>query len=185
VDRSFSKQSSISGDDLNDIDDDDDEASADDSKKKKKKYCHTPFIFRMLKLNGPEWRWILLGAIGSLTYGAIQPLFALFFTQIYGLFAEPDLNEQKRLTSIYAGGIFLVGFIGGVAQFLSTVGFSKSGEELTLRMRKLTFAAILRQEMGYFDHETNAVGALVTRLSSDASALKVRLHEINSLVDIR
>jgi len=32
---------------------------------------------------------------------------------------------------------------------------------------------MLRQEMGYFDSETNSVGALVTRLSSDASALKV------------
>ena len=112
VDRSFSKQSSALGDDLNDIDDDeDDETLSDDPKTKKKKHCHTPFIFRMLKLNGPEWRWILLGTICSITYGAIQPLFALFFSQIYGLFAEPDLNEQKRLTSIYAGWIFLVGLV--------------------------------------------------------------------------
>lgn len=123
-------------------------------------------------MNSPEWRWIVLGAISSLIYGAIQPLFALFFAKIYGLFAEPDLNEQKRLTSLYAGMIFLIGFGGGVTQFLSSVGFAKSGEELTIRMRKLTFSAMLRQEMAYFDYENNSVGALVTRLSSDAAAIK-------------
>jgi hypothetical protein len=32
---------------------------------------------------------------------------------------------------------------------------------------------MLRQEMSYFDYEANSVGALVTRLSSDAAALKV------------
>jgi hypothetical protein len=40
-------------------------------------------------------------------------------------------------------------------------------------MRKLTFSAMVRQEMSYFDYEMNSVGALVTRLSSDAAALKV------------
>jgi ATP-binding cassette subfamily B (MDR/TAP) protein 1 len=131
-----------------------------------------------LKLNAPEWRWILLGASSSIIYGASQPIFALFFAQIYSLFAVPDLEEQKRLTTLYAAAIFLIGVAAGLTQFASSVGFAKSGEELTMRMRKITFAAILRQEMGYFDHEANSVGALVTRLSSDASALKVRLSEV-------
>jgi len=171
--RSFSKQSSDTNDDLDEKDDDDEETTSDDPSKKKKKRSHTPFLFKILKLNAPEWPWILMGGICSLIYGAIQPIFALFFSRIYGLFAEPDLEKQKHLTSIYAAAIFLIGFTGGVTQFLTTVGFAKSGEELTMRMRKLTFAAILRQEMGYFDSEMNSVGALITRLSSDASAIKV------------
>jgi ABC-type multidrug transport system fused ATPase/permease subunit len=130
-------------------------------------------VFKILKINAPEWPWILMGAICSLLYGATQPIFALFFSQIYKLFAEPNLEEQTRLTSIYAASIFLIGFVAGVTQLLSTIGFAKSGEELTMRMRQLTFSAMLRQEMGYFDYETNSVGALVTRLSSDASSLKV------------
>jgi ABC-type multidrug transport system fused ATPase/permease subunit len=78
------------------------------------------------------------------------------------------------ITRIYAAVIFLIGLVTGVTQFLSAARFAKSGEELSMRMRKLTFSAMLRQEMGYFDMETNSVGALVTRLSSDASALKVK-----------
>ncbi|CAF0756890.1 unnamed protein product [Adineta steineri] len=173
--RSMSKQSSISAgdaDDYIDDDDEDDDPTSDKTSKKKKKFCHVPFIFKMLRLNAPEWHWILLGAICSAFFGAMQPLFALFFSQVYGLFANPDLNEQKHLASVYAGVIFVIGFVGGLSQFFSSVGFAKSGEELTMRMRVLTFSAMLRQEMGYFDYEQNSVGALVTRLSSDAAALK-------------
>jgi ABC-type multidrug transport system fused ATPase/permease subunit len=179
--RSFSKQSSASGDDFDENDDDDEETTSDDPSKKTKKHSHTPFAFKILKLNAPEWPWILLGSICSLVYGASQPLFALFFAQIYSLFAEPDLEKQKHLTSVYAGAIFLVGLASGVTQFLSSAGFGKSGEELTMRMRQLTFSAMLRQEIGYFDHESNSVGALVTRLSSDASALKVKISSLKFL----
>ena len=181
--RSFSKQSSVSADDMDDFDDDDDETISDDpsKNKKRKKRFRIPFVFRILKLNAPEWHWILLGAICSLIFGASQPLFGLFFTQIYGLFSEPNLEEQRRLTSIYAAAIFLIGVVAGVTQLLSAVGFARSGEALTLRMRKLTFAAIIRQEMSYFDEEANSVGALVTRLSSDASSLKVTISYLKFL----
>ncbi len=169
VNRSFSKQSSAS---VNDSDHDFDDDEFDDDWKNKK-FFHTPFLFKILKFNAPEWSWILLGVISSTLVGTTQPLFALLLSQIYGLFAEPNLEEQKRLTSIYAISIFFVGFGRGILQLLSSLGFAKSGEALTERMRKLTFNALLRQEMCYFDEEANSVGTLVTRLSSDASALKV------------
>jgi ATP-binding cassette subfamily B (MDR/TAP) protein 1 len=165
-----------SGDhDENDDDDDadDDEGISKDPTKKKKKGLHIPFVVKILKLNGREWPWIVIGAINSVVYGAIQPLFALFYSEVYGLFAVPDLEEQKRSVRLYAGIIFLIGIVSGISQFLSSVGFTQSGVELTMRMRKLTFSAMLRQEISFFDYETNSVGALVTRLSSDAAALKV------------
>jgi ATP-binding cassette subfamily B (MDR/TAP) protein 1 len=41
-----------------------------------------------------------------------------------------------------------------------------------MRMRILSFQSMLRQEIGWFDLDENNLGALVTRLSSDAAALK-------------
>ncbi|CAF3335982.1 unnamed protein product [Rotaria sp. Silwood2] len=169
--RRFSKQSSISINDSDNNDDDNDETTSD-ALKRNKIFGRTPFALKIFKLNAPEWPWILMGVICSVIFGVIQPLFALLFAQIYGLFGEPDLKKQDHLASVYAGFIYLIGVVGGITQFLSTLGFAKSGEELTLRMRKLTFSAIIRQEISYFDYETNSVGALVTRLSSDAAALK-------------
>ena len=141
---------------------------------KKNRQVRVPFSLRILRVNAPEWRWILLGSLSSLFSGAAQPIFALLISRIFHLFGDSDVDEQKRLTSIYAGVIFCVGASSGIAEFLTTTSFAKSGEALTMRMRRLTFSALLRQEMGYFDYEGNSVGALLTRLSSDSSALKVR-----------
>lgn len=105
------------------------------------------------------------------------PGFALFLAEIYQLFTEPDLAEQIRLTRLYAVGIFMSGIVGGVCLFVATWAFAKSGEELVMRIRRRAFASLLRQEISYFDHESNSVGALMIRLSSDASALKVRLRQ--------
>ena len=50
--------------------------------------------------------------------------------------------------------------------------YATAGEHLTQRMRKLTFQAMLRQEMGWFDDPANSTGALCSRLSADAGALQ-------------
>ncbi len=47
-----------------------------------------------------------------------------------------------------------------------------SGEFLTMRLRSMAFKAYLRQEIGYFDDHKNNVGAVTTRLSTDASAVQ-------------
>ncbi len=49
-----------------------------------------------------------------------------------------------------------------------------------MRMRVISFASMLRQEIGWFDREENKIGALVTQLSSDTSSLKVNPHNIFS-----
>ena len=155
--------------------------SIDDSSKKKT-FFHRSLSLKILKLNSPEWFWMVVGGISSIVFSAVPPIFALFLSQILALFAQSDLQEQKRLTNIYALAIFFVGLIGGITQFFILYGFAKSGETLTMRMRKLTFSAILRQEISFFDSETNSIGVLLTRLSTDTSALKV-IQYLNEIVD--
>ena len=50
--------------------------------------------------------------------------------------------------------------------------FAVSGEYLTKRIRGLAFKAYLCQEVGYFDDHKNSVGAVTTRLATDASAVQ-------------
>jgi len=154
-----------------------DETLSNNFSNKRKWFC-TPFIFKILKFNSPEWYWILLGTFVSLAYGTISPLYGLIFSNLYGSFGDTDVQEQIRDTRKYAIIGFCIGFGGGIAQFLTSLSFAKSGEALTMRMRELAFSAMLRQEMDYFDQESNSTGALVTRLSSDASALKVNTNII-------
>lgn len=55
---------------------------------------------------------------------------------------------------------------------LQTLCFAVSGDRLTQRLRHLTFKAMLRQEIGWFDDERNSTGALTTRLASDAGQVQ-------------
>ncbi|CAF1390311.1 unnamed protein product [Adineta steineri] len=119
-----------------------------------------------------KWHWILTGSIASLLFGAIQPAFAYLYSGIYGSFVESNENKQKRLMNMFTLGIFFAGVVGALCQFIFDFAFGKSGEELTVRMRKLTFSSLLRQEMSYYNMEENSVDALSTRLSSDAAAIK-------------
>lgn len=64
--------------------------------------------------------------------------------------------------------------------------FSKSGELLTRRLRRLGFQAMLGQEIGWFDDHRNSPGALTTRLATDASQVQgVRLSGRLGLITIR
>ncbi|CAG2063867.1 unnamed protein product, partial [Timema podura] len=47
-----------------------------------------------------------------------------------------------------------------------------TGEKLTLRLRRMLFAAMLRQEIAWFDEKANSSGALCARLSGDASQVQ-------------
>lgn len=50
--------------------------------------------------------------------------------------------------------------------------FSIAGENLTSRMRKDAFSAMLQQEMGWYDKVENNTGALCARLSGDCAKVQ-------------
>jgi ABC-type multidrug transport system fused ATPase/permease subunit len=96
----------------------------------------------------------------------------LIFSEVFNALADTDVQKQTDDIRIYTYTIFLVGVGGAISQLVSSLTLAKSGEELTLRMRIISFKSMLRQEIGWFDLDENNLGALVTRLSSDAASLK-------------
>ncbi|ELU10009.1 hypothetical protein CAPTEDRAFT_193301 [Capitella teleta] len=127
---------------------------------------------RLMRLNTPEWMFILVGCIGATIAGAEQPTSAVLLTEILSTFDGLDVDSMrangKRLAYMY----LVIGSITAVATFLMLFGFSRSGEKLTMRLRKLAFDAMLCQDMSFFDDLSNSTGALCTRLASDASLVK-------------
>ena len=142
----------------------------------KVKLTRTPFLFKLLKLNSPEKFYLLIGSICSFLFGGVEPAVGLIYSTVYGLLANPNVEDQSTRTRYLSLTILGIYAVAGILQFLSTVTFAKSGEALLLRMRLSTFKAMLRQEMGWFDDEKNTVGSLITRLSSDTAALTVILN---------
>ncbi|CAM4745047.1 unnamed protein product [Rotaria magnacalcarata] len=161
------------------------EASLNENEQNSKRSCcHTPFFIKLLKLNSPEKFYLLIGCICSLTFGCVEPGVGLIYSIIFGLLANPNLEEQSQRTRDLSLIIFSIYIFAGIVQCLSTITFAKSGEALTLRMRLRTFEAMLRQDISWFDEEKNSVGSLITRLSTDTAALRgltgVRLNALVS-----
>lgn len=44
-----------------------------------------PSIPRIMKMNAPEWLYIVIGCLGALVNGASQPAFAILFAEIIGV----------------------------------------------------------------------------------------------------
>uniref|UniRef100_A0A1B0D290 Uncharacterized protein n=1 Tax=Phlebotomus papatasi TaxID=29031 RepID=A0A1B0D290_PHLPP len=66
----------------------------------------------------------------------------------------------------------IVGIVVGLATFLQIYTYGVAGEFLTERVRDWSFRAMLRQEIAWFDNKSNGVGALCSKLSTDAAAVQ-------------
>uniref|UniRef100_A0A4W5N0D0 ABC-type xenobiotic transporter n=1 Tax=Hucho hucho TaxID=62062 RepID=A0A4W5N0D0_9TELE len=117
-----------------------------------------PFT-RILALNKPEWPYMLVGTLSSLVGGAVYPCVAIIFAKIIGVSVSQDHLDLNEVVLLFDG--LWLGYM-----------FGKSGELLTMRLRRQVFHAMMRQEIGWFDDHNNAVGVLTTRLATDASLVK-------------
>ncbi|XP_064648001.1 ATP-dependent translocase ABCB1-like isoform X1 [Lineus longissimus] len=160
-----------------------DEEKGDDEKKGKDNDEEPkPSFGRVLAMNKPEWGYIVGGCFASLINGGIQPAFAIIFAEFIGVFGETNRDIQRERVNLYCILFVCIGVLMFFSMFLQSYFFAKSGEALTKRLRQLTFTAMLKQEIGYFDSPKNSTGALTTRLAVDASAVQgatgVRLGSI-------
>ncbi|NXQ65649.1 ABCBB protein, partial [Quiscalus mexicanus] len=130
-----------------------------------------PFT-RILKYNASEWPYLVLGSLAAAVNGAVNPLYALLFSQILGTFSILDEEKQKNQINGVCVLFVLVGVLSFFTQFLQGYTFAKSGELLTRRLRKIGFQAMLGQDIGWFDDRKNSPGALTTRLATDASQVQ-------------
>ncbi|XP_070279529.1 bile salt export pump isoform X1 [Myotis yumanensis] len=129
-------------------------------------------VRRILKLNAPEWPYMVVGSVGAAVNGAVTPLYAFLFSQILGTFSLPDKEEQRSQINGVCLLFVAMGCVSLCTQFLQGYAFAKSGELLTKRLRKFGFRAILGQDIGWFDDLRNSPGALTTRLATDASQVQ-------------
>jgi ATP-binding cassette subfamily B (MDR/TAP) protein 1 len=110
---------------------------------------------RYININKPYWLPNLLGFVGALFNGAIQPAFAFIFAEALNTFT-------KQGDDLIKGGLFwgLMFILLGVFNFFSFYfnfgGFFIAGEHLSYDLRKRMYNNLIRQEVGFFD--TNDIG---------------------------
>uniref|UniRef100_A0A4W5JJ91 ATP binding cassette subfamily B member 4 n=1 Tax=Hucho hucho TaxID=62062 RepID=A0A4W5JJ91_9TELE len=129
-------------------------------------------FLKVLKLNLPEWPYMVVGVICATINGGMQPLFAVIFSKIIAVFAEQDQDLVRQRSSIYSIMFALIGVVSFITMFLQGFCFGKAGEILTMKLRLMAFKAMMRQELGWYDSHKNSVGALTTRLATDAAQVQ-------------
>lgn len=96
----------------------------------------------------------------------------MLFGDVYSVLGLTDEVEIRTETIRFSILFIVVGIVTGLGTFLQMYMFGKAGVRMTTRLRKMTFEAMLKQEIGWYDEETNSVGSLCARLASDCSAVQ-------------
>ena len=137
---------------------------------------------RVWGLQRPEIGYLVLGLLGSLAGGGLQPIFAILWSDMINTFFSPDDALLRAQSTLYIAWFAIIAF-GQVTFTIFRIGsFVLVGERLTYRLRNMAYRSLLRQEVSFFDEPLNSVGRLSTRLASDAAEVKGGTGEGLSLV---
>uniref|UniRef100_A0A6N2L6F3 ABC transmembrane type-1 domain-containing protein n=1 Tax=Salix viminalis TaxID=40686 RepID=A0A6N2L6F3_SALVM len=140
------------------------------------------YFFRLLKLNAPEWPYSIMGAIGSVLSGFIGPTFAIVMSNMIEVFYYRNPASMERKTKEYVFIYIGAGLYAVVAYLIQHYFFSIMGENLTTRVRRMMLAAILRNEVGWFDEEEHNSSLVAARLATDAADVKSAIAERISVI---
>ncbi|CAA3003311.1 ABC transporter B family member 15-like [Olea europaea subsp. europaea] len=130
-----------------------------------------PSFRRLLVMNLPEWRQAILGSIGAILFGAVQPVYAFAMGSMISVYFLQDHSVIKERTKIYAlcfVGLAIFSFLINIYQHYN---FAAMGEHLTKRIRERMLSKMLTFEIGWFDRDENATGAICSRLAKDANVV--------------
>ncbi|XXG77264.1 hypothetical protein AAC387_Pa08g1450 [Persea americana] len=136
---------------------------------------------RLAYLNKPELPVILLGTIAAVAHGVIFPGFGILMSSAIKIFFEPQ-HELRKDARFWAMMFIIVGISALIAIPLQQYLFGVAGAKLIQRIRSLSFKRVVHQEISYFDEPRNSSGAILARLSADASTVRILVGDALALV---
>ncbi|XP_075994467.1 ATP-dependent translocase ABCB1 [Genypterus blacodes] len=147
------------------------EGSEKDKAEEDEKVPPASFL-KILRLNLPEWPYIVVGLVCAAINGAMQPAFAVIFSKIIAVFADTDQEVIREKSTLFSLMFAVLGVSSFVTMFLQGYCFGKSGEILTMKLRLQAFTSMMRQDLGWYDEPKNSIGSLTTRLATDAAQVQ-------------
>ncbi|KAI4351539.1 hypothetical protein L6164_005897 [Bauhinia variegata] len=133
---------------------------------------HVPLFKRLILLILPEWKHASLGCMSAVLFGAVQPIYAFSMGSMISVYFLTNHKEIKEKTRIYALCFLGLAVFSLVINICQHYSFAYMGEYLTKRIRERMLSKILTFEVGWFDRDENASGAVCSRLDRDASVVR-------------
>ncbi|KAJ8758929.1 hypothetical protein K2173_002708 [Erythroxylum novogranatense] len=141
-----------------------------------------PSQWRLLRLNGPEWKRVLLGCIGAASSGIIQPAASYSLGVLVSVYFLNDVSAIKRKGKVF-GFIFLgLGVLAFISNVVQHHNFAFMGERLIKRVRMQMLEKLFTFEIGWFDKDENTSAAICSRLATDAQLVRSVIAERISLM---
>ncbi|WCJ34505.1 ABC transporter B family member 1 [Euphorbia peplus] len=139
-------------------------------------------FWRLAKMNSPEWVYALVGSIGSVICGALSAFFAYVLSAVVSVYYNPDHGYMSREIAKYC--YLLIGLSSAELIFntLQHSFWDIVGENLTKRVREKMLAAVLKNEMAWFDQEENESGRIAARLALDANNVRSAIGDRISVI---
>ncbi|KAL6859205.1 hypothetical protein ACP4OV_018207 [Aristida adscensionis] len=139
-------------------------------------------FWRLAKMNSPEWGYALAGSVGSMVCGSFSAIFAYILSAVLSVYYAPDQGYMKREIAKYC--FLLIGMSSAALLFntVQHVFWDTVGENLTKRVREKMFAAVLRNEIAWFDAEENASARVAARLALDAQNVRSAIGDRISVI---
>ncbi|CAH9113878.1 unnamed protein product [Cuscuta epithymum] len=139
-------------------------------------------FWRLAKMNSPEWGYAVIGSIGSVISGSLSALFAYVLSAVLSIYYNPDYDYMSREIAKYC--YLLIG-VSSAALIFNTIQhlfWNIVGENLTKRVREKMLAAVLKNELAWFDQEENESSMVAARLSLDANNVRSAIGDRISVV---
>ncbi|EGO23855.1 hypothetical protein SERLADRAFT_450147 [Serpula lacrymans var. lacrymans S7.9] len=127
-----------------------------------------PYLFKRLAgVNREGLHKYLLGAIFASLTGMVYPVFGIVYGSAINGFSVPDNATRRFDGDRNALWFFVIAIIASISIGFQNYLFASAAAILTSRLRSLTFKAILRQDIEYFDRDENSTGSLTANLSDN------------------
>ncbi|KAJ4979290.1 hypothetical protein NE237_010070 [Protea cynaroides] len=139
-------------------------------------------FWRLAKMNSPEWAYALLGSVGSVVCGSLSAFFAYVLSAVLSIYYNPDHAYMIREIGKYC--YLLIGVSSAALLFNTLQHFfwDVVGENLTKRVREKMLAAVLKNEMAWFDREENESARIAARLALDANNVRSAIGDRISVI---
>jgi ATP-binding cassette subfamily B (MDR/TAP) protein 1 len=123
------------------------------------------------EMNTGEHRTMAFGLIFSFLAGCNPAIQAIFLGNSINSMLSPGTSLGGYNVNFWCWMFFMLGLVIGFFYWAQGMTLSKGSARLIGNVRQRAFAAMLRQDMEFFDGETVTSGALASFLSSEANRL--------------
>jgi len=133
---------------------------------------------RYISFNKPVWWANVLGILGSILNGSIQPCYAFLLASAIDSFNKQgdELLKEGKFWSLMFIGLSAINFF---SFYFQIGGYTISGEYLSCTFRKLMYQSIIQQEVGFFD--TNEIN----HTNKDKSKSKKKKHHTKNIEKLK